>query len=64
MNKKGMNRKEEVEIRKNGEVRQHRQDKNSESVAIFLAPKYCDNIPLRTQARLPEAIIKSIIREY
>ena len=53
-----MNKIGEGENKKRGELKQHKQDKNKEKVAIFFAPKQEDSIPLKTQAIAPEAIIK------
>lgn len=44
--------------RRSGEAKQQRQERNNERVAIFLAPKCCDNTPLQTQANPPEAMIR------
>lgn len=62
MNKNVMNKTTELENRKSGEAKQHKQDKNSEIVAIFFTP-YREIIPLNTQAIPPDPIIRNENKE-
>ena len=58
-NKKASSKGADVVNKKNGDSRQHKQDRNKAIVAIFFAPKRCDSNPLAAQARAPQAIIKN-----
>ena len=48
----------EPALKNNGEAKQQRQDKPSASMASFLVPINLENIPLKIQAGVPEAIIR------
>jgi len=63
MNRNEIKSKGEFIKRKRGEVIQHKQDKNKDMVAVFFAPTYSESIPLKTQAKPPEAMIKNENRE-
>src|SRR6478736_4016488 len=56
--RKTINKIIESDTRKSGEVIQHKQDKDNAIVATRFAPKYCDKIPLKTQASPPDAMIR------
>jgi len=43
--------------RNSGENKQQRQERNSDTVAIFFGGNFCESNPLTTQASPPEAII-------
>lgn len=57
-NKKISSAKVELPNKKNGDSKQHEQERNNAVVAIFFAAKRCDNKPLATQASEPHAMIK------
>jgi len=59
VNKKIRNSSEESGNRKNGEIIQHIQEIDNDIVAILLAPKYSESIPLMIQAGPPDAIMRN-----
>ena len=58
INKKNSNSVTEGSKRKKGEIIQQPQEINNEIAATFFAPKYCEMMPLKTQAIPPQAIMK------
>ena len=58
-NRNPINTKEELFNNNSGERIQQVPDTPNEIVAIFFAPKICEIDPLRTQARLPDPIIRN-----
>ena len=58
-NKKISNKIIESENKKRGEVMQHKHDENKAIVAIFLAPKCWESIPLKTHANPPDPMIRN-----
>ena len=57
-NKKAISKGADVVNKKNGDNRQHKQERDKAMVAILFAPKRCDSKPLAAQASAPQAIIK------
>ncbi len=58
-----MNKTGESANRKNGEIKQHKQDRKRAIVAIFFAPIRLESIPLTTQARAPDPMIRNEYKE-
>src|SRR5882672_12174050 len=59
MIKKTSNKIIESDNRNSGETTQHKHDKNNAIEATLFAPKYCERIPLKTQASPPDAMIRN-----
>jgi hypothetical protein len=59
INKNTINTFNDCMKRKNGETIQHIQEMDNDAMAVFFTPKYCDSIPLHTQAIPPDAMMKN-----